>query len=340
MHNRWHPDIEPAFTVRPREDLTLECEDGLAGQVTPASVAADLLDFDLGIPHPLTGPVFVETASPGDLLEVEIVDIEPDSFGSTPLIPGFGFLADLFPDPYIIKWNIDGDIARSKELPGVAIPAAPFPGTLGVAPSHDLMARIRAREEGLRLRGGAVAGQEEERAVPQAVADGLRTIPPRETGGNVDTRQLVVGSRLVLPVHVEGALFSVGDLHFAQGDGEVSGTGLEVAGSITVRFDVQKQPSWRPRFPVFETPPETPRRWFATMGMPITDDGLNESMDLTLAGRNALIEMVNYLEATYGFERPAAYGLTGVAVDLRISEVVDVPNPIVSAFVPLDIFAT
>src|SRR5439155_22155273 len=118
----------------------------------------------------------------------------------TALIPGFGFLADLFPDPYLVVWEIDGRHARSKELPGVAIPADAFPGVIGIAPSHEEMERIRSREEELAARGGAVAGSSPETAFPPECADGLRTIPPRELGGNVDIRQLTAGSRLLLPV--------------------------------------------------------------------------------------------------------------------------------------------
>jgi formamidase len=148
----------------------------------------------------------------------------------------------------------------------------------------------------------------------------------------------VAGSRLFLPVDVPGALFSVGDLHFAQGEGEVCGTGIEMAGAVTVRFGLRKQPAWRPTFPAYETPARPARASFATTGLPVDESGRNESLDLSLATRRALGEMLDWLTAERDLGREAAYVLMSVAVDLRISEVVDVPNPLVSAILPLDVF--
>lgn len=338
MHNRWHPDLEPVATVAPGEELTLETEDGLAGQLGPESSHEDAGSLDLGLGHPLAGPVRVEGAEPGDVLEVDFVAYEPAAFGVTAVIPGFGYLADLFPDPYLVKWEIQGGRASSPELPGIAVPGATFAGVAGVAPAHETIARIRAREEELRARGGAVADDAPESAVPPGAASGLRTIPPRELGGNLDVPQLVAGSRLFLPVDVPGALFSVGDLHFAQGEGEVCGTGIEIAGAVTMRFGVCKRPAWRPPFPVYETPGLPARAAFATVGLPIGEDGRNESLDLSLATRRALLAMLDHLTVERGLGREAAYALMSAAVDLRLSEVVDVPNPVVSALLPLDVF--
>jgi len=332
-HNRWHPDLEPVASVAPGEELTLVTRDGIDGQLTPESTHADILDLDLGLGHPLTGPVFVEGAEPGDVLAVELTAYETADFGVTAVIPGFGFLSDLFTDPYLVKWEIGGGVARSEELPGVAVPEAAFAGVVGVAPSPALMEEFRRREQEIADRGGPVAESMPERAFPAAAAAGLRTIPPRETGGNMDIRGLVAGSRLLLPVHVRGALFSIGDLHFAQGDGEVCGTGIEIAGSVTVRFEVRKSPAWRSRYPAYETPGRRVARSFATTGIPVRDP-----MDLTVAAREALLEMIGYLEATHGLARPAAYALCSAVVDLHLSEVVDVPYPLVSALLPLDVF--
>ena len=338
MHNRWHPDLEPIAIVAPGEELTLETEDGLAGQLGPESTHEDGGSLDLGLGHPLTGPIRVEGAEPGDVLEVDFVVYEPADFGVTAVIPGFGYLADLFPDPYLVKWEIEGGRARSAELPGVAVPEATFAGVAGIAPSQETMARIRAREEELRARGGAVADDLPATAVPRRAASGLRTIPPRELGGNLDVPQLVAGSRLLLRVDVPGALFSVGDLHFAQGEGEVCGTGIEVSGSVALRFGLRKQPAWVPPFPAYETPGRPARRAFATVGLPIADDGRNESLDLSLATRRALLVMLEHLTVERRLGREAAYALMSAAVDLRLSEIVDVPNPVVSALLPLDIF--
>jgi formamidase len=337
-HNRWHPGLEPIATVRPGDELTLETRDGLDGQLGPGRTHADVARIDRGLGHPLTGPIAVEGAEPGDVLEVELLAFETASSGITCVIPGFGFLAEDFPDPYLVVWEIEDGKARSASLPGVAVPGDPFPGVLGTAPSPERLEEQRRREEAVREAGGPVADPAPESAVPAACADGLRTIPPRETGGNLDVRQLVAGSRVLLPVDVPGALFSIGDLHFAQGDGEVCGTGIEIAGAVTIRFGLRAAPAWRPRSPAFETPGRPERRSFVTTGLPVTAAGENRAMDLELAARNALHELIGWVVETHGFEPEAAYCLASAAADLRIAEVVDVPNPVVTASLPLDIF--
>lgn len=331
-HNRWHPDLEPAATVQPGEEVTLETRDGLDGQLTRDSSHADVLALNLGLGHPLTGPMYVEGAKPGDVVDVELLAYETADFGVTAVIPGFGFLADVFTDPYLVAWEIAGGMARSQEFPGVAVPGDPFAGVVGVAPSHELMGDIVRREQALADAGAPVADRMPETAIPAAASAGLRTIPPREIGGNLDIRQLVAGSRITLPVHVDGALVSVGDLHFAQGDGEVCGTGIEVAGAVTLRFGV-RTPERPVRLPSFETPERPSPRSFATAGI-----ALDRPMDVDAAARAALLEMIDYLEARLGIARAAAYALCSVAVDLRISEVVDVPYPLVSALLRLDLF--
>jgi formamidase len=318
--------------VAPGEELRLETEDGLAGQLTRESTHADAGRMNLGLAHPLAGPVYVQGAEPGDVVEVEFLAYETADFGVTAVIPGFGFLADLFPEPYVVKWEIAGGVARSEELPGVAVPGDTFAGVVGVAPSLELLEEFRRREDRLRAGGELVADELPQAAVPPAAAGGLRTIPPRETGGNLDIRQLVAGSRLWLPVKVPGALFSIGDLHFAQGDGEVCGTGVEVAGAVTVRLAVHRDRR-RTRFPSYETPPRPGRARFATTGIPV-----EAGMDFTTAAREAMLEMLAHIEHRYGVARPAAYALCSAVVDLRLSEVVDVPYPIVSALLPLDVF--
>ena len=178
-----------------------------------------------------------------------------------------------------------------------------------------------------------------------AAVDGLRTAPPREIGGNIDIKQLRAGSVLTLPVDVPGALFSAGDCHFAQGDGEATGTAIEITATVKLRFDVVKrdEATWQPRYPSFEyaeepAPSPTPRRWIGTTGLPIDTDGRNGFLDLTLCAREAIREMIDYLGSTRGLTREQAYILVSVAGDLRISEGVDIPNPIVSVHLPLDVF--
>jgi formamidase len=332
FHNRWHPGLEPVARVAPGEEITLETRDGLDDQLGRSSTAADLASVRFGRSHPLTGPVYVEGAEAGDLLEVEILGYEVPDFGITAFVADAGFLPDVFPYPYLVVWELEGGFARTPALPGVAIPADPFAGVLGVAPSLESMERMRAREAGI----GAPDDPEE--AWPPEAASGLRTIPPREGGGNLDIRQLVAGSKLLLPVDVEGALFSAGDLHYAQGDGEVCISAIEISGAVTVRFSVRKSPRWRPRFAAIETPAVTQRASFATAGIPLADDGTNVAMNLNVAARRALLELIDYLELERGLTRDAAYVLCSVAADLRISEVVDSPNPVVSALLPLDVF--
>jgi formamidase len=349
-HNRWHPDIPPVLSVDPGETVVLETRDALDGVITPTMTSADLQRVDLDLVHPLTGPVFVNGADPGDLLEVHILDIAPQRFAYTTIVPGFGFLREFFPTPFLVKWTIDDGVAVSPGLPGVRIPGAPFMGVMGVAPSHALRSRLVAREDELRRRGGAVLPPSAQGAVPAAepiASEALRTIPPRETGGNFDIKQLTAGTTLLLPVYVRGALFSAGDSHFAQGDGESCGTAVEMGATLTVRFGLRKglaaqRQIQRPQFErhdYFADPRVAmPRRFFATTGMPITRDDRNESENVTLAAQDALLNMIDHLVAERGYSREQAYVLTSVAVDLRISELVDVPNVVVSAFLPLDVF--
>src|SRR5262249_49651163 len=146
VHNRWHPDLEPIAEVAVDEEVRLETEDGLAGQLTRASTHADAGRLALGLGHPLSGPLYVGGAQPGEVLEVQFLEYETADFGATAVIPGFGFLADLFPDPYLVKWEIAERLARAGELPGVAVPEETFAGVVGVAPSHDELERFRARE--------------------------------------------------------------------------------------------------------------------------------------------------------------------------------------------------
>ncbi len=348
-HNRWHEAIEPIVEAALGEEVEIETRDAFDGQITAATTAEDLSRCDLNLVHPLTGPVYVAGAAPGDLLEVEIRDMKPAQFAYTVQVPGFGFLRDAFPDPYIAKWTLKDGFAESTDLPGVRIPDGSFVGVIGVAPSTALRETVQRREANLAGRGGIALPPEPQGAVPAVepiASEALRTIPPRENGGNMDIKQLSKGARLLLPVFVDGALFSVGDAHFAQGDGEACGTAIEMAGAILVRFSLHKGEARRRgiRFPRFARdgyyfPPAlaAPKRFLATTGMSIRADGTNESEDATLSARNALLSMIDLL-VERGWSRQQAYAICSVAVDLKLSELVDVPNMIVSAFLPLDIF--
>jgi formamidase len=348
-HNRWHPDIPPARRCEPGDEVVLDTRDTFDGAFDASSTTKDVEQADFGLVHPLTGPVLVAGAEPGDLLVAEILEVIPQPFGFTAQVPGFGFRRDDFPDPFLVRWELADGWATSDDLPGVRIAGAPFMGVIGVAPSRDLLAASTAREADLAARGGIALPPDPAGAVPAdpaIAAEALRTIPPREHGGNVDIKQLTAGTRLLLPVWTEGALFSAGDAHFAQGDGETCGTAIEMAGTLRVRLDLRKGRAAEREIRTLSYerddpgPAEfsPPGRYFATTGMCVTRDGRNEFEDLTLAARNAVDAMIDHLGHEYGYTRQQAYAICSVAVDLKISQVVDLPNVIVSAFLPLDIF--
>jgi formamidase len=350
-HNRWHPDIPPVVRCQPGDEVVLETRDALDGQLGPAAGLDAVAAANLDVVYPLTGPVYVEGAEPGDLLAVEIVDIEPDRYGFTVQIPGFGFLRDVFPEPYKVNWDIAGDWATSAELPGVRIPGSPFMGTIGLSPGHELLATTTAREQALIDQGGLALPPSAAGAVPadpRLAAEGLRTIPPREQAGNVDIKQLGKGAVLLIPVDTPGALFSAGDAHFAQGDCETCGTAIEMSSTLRVRFGLRKGEAAEKNIrdlrytrEDYYLPPEfaAPRRFFATTGISVTKDGVNHSEDITLAARNALLNMIDHL-GERGWTRQQAYAICSVAVDLKISQLVDAPNMLVSAFLPEDIFVS
>ena len=348
-HNRWHPDIPPVVRCAPGDEVVLETRDAFDGQMGPNATLETVGAPNLDLVHPLTGPVYVEGAQPGDLLEVEILEVAPDGYGYTVQVPGFGFLRDVFPEPYMVRWAIADGWATSADLPGVRVPGAPFMGTIGLSPGHDSLRRITAREQAALDRGGFVLPPSTGSAVPSdpAIAtEALRTIPPREQAGNVDIKQLAAGTRLYIPVDTPGGLFSAGDAHFAQGDCETCGTAIEMNATLRVRFSVHSGAARErgirdPQFARSDywVAPEyaTPRRFYATTGMSIDAEGESRPEDATLAARNALLNMIDHL-GERGYDRQQAYAICSVAVDLKVSQLVDVPNFLVSAFLPEDIF--
>jgi formamidase len=312
--------------------VTFEIRDSRDGWLNRHSGHEDLLDTP-PLAHPLTGPLQVRGAEPGDLLELEVLGYETDDFAWTAIWPGSGFLGDLFERPFLARWELADGLARSEQLPGCAVAACVHAGTIGVAPSPALLERAREREAAI----GTANPPSAELAWPPHAAEGLRTYPPRENGGNMDIRDLGPGARLWLPVHVPGALLSVGDLHFAQGDGEVCISAIETGGSASFRVALRRD-GWRPAFPCYQAPPRPPRAMFATTGIPLADDGSQGDLDLNLATRRALIELLAWLEHERGLAREPAYVLMSVAAELRVSELVDAPNALVSAALPLDVF--
>ena len=344
-HNRWHPDIPPVLAADPGEEVVLETRDASDNQTFPGAGGMR----GAGRIHPLTGPVYVNGAQPGDLLEIEYLEIAPQPMGWTSCGPGTGFLPDLLSERFTAFWDLKDGWATSQQMPGVRIPDGCFMGTAGVAPSHELLAAWNRREADLIARGGSARAPLLEDAVPsdeKIATTAARTAPPRENCGNIDAKQLTKGSKLLVPVFVPGALYSAGDAHFAQGDGEVCLTAIEMGATVTMRLRVhsgeaeRKNIRW-PRIvhPDYFLPPEwaAPRNFIATTGMPVHPDGTQEGGDVNLAARNALLDMIDLLQER-GWSKAQAYVICSVAVDLRISNLVDQPNVTVAALLPEAIF--
>ena len=365
--NRYHPAIKPAARAKPGQHIVFETRDALDSDLNIDSVSDDVAAVDLNLVHPMTGPVYIEGARRGDVLAVKLVDIEPDEYGYTVIIPGFGFLRDKFDKPFVANWSLTRLQATSKQIPGVAIPFIGFMGSVGILPGNVEIDAILAREAKLATAGGVVLTPQPTGALPADICgpEGsdkdrcLRTIPPRENGGNMDVKQMQVGTTLLLPCFVDGCGLFVGDVHYAQGDGEVSGTAIEMGATVTVVTEVRKGLGALVKVPHFEGGAElkalAPSQFYATTGFPLKEAGEvppfltyldgekigpleNLSEDLTLAARNALLAMIDYMVKTKGLTPEQAYIVSSVAVDLRIGQLVDVPNYIVSAILPLTIF--
>jgi formamidase len=316
--------------------------------------------------HPVTGPVQITGTLPGDVLAVTILDIDPGEFGKTQIV-GSGFVADQIKGRTSALWRLNRHSATSDDIPGVRIPNASFPGIVAVLPGRAQHRAVLAREAELATQGGAVSLPNPRHAVPAALCgeegsksdECLRTGPPREQGGNLDIRYLGVGVTIYLPCQVAGCGLAFGDVHFAQGDGEVAGTAIEMDADITVRTRVIKDGPDLARGPHYEGPARLldipSRRFYATTGLPIKQKGEvppdlvylasakvanleNLSKDISLAARNALLGVIDYMVAEKGLTREQAYLVASVAVDLRIGQVVDAPNVAVTAILPLDIF--
>lgn len=296
-HLAWDHSIPPVAMIPSGEVVTFDLLDASCGQITPEATVETVRTLDFSRVDQVNGPIFVEGAAPGDTLEVELLEIAPADWGWTALIPGFGLLADEFPEPALKVWHlVDG---WAELAPGIHVPIEPFCGEIGLAP-----------------------------AAPGA----LSTIPPYRHGGNMDTKHLTRGAKLYLPVEVEGALFSMGDGHAAQGDGEVCGTAIETPMRVTVRLSVRKdltvaEPEFLTAGPL--TPRTNTDRYYAC-------DGIGP--DLREAARSAVRHMITHLQRAHQLSRPEAYMLCSVAVDLKICELVDAPNWVVSAFLPQSLF--
>jgi formamidase len=348
FHNRWHPGIAPVLRVAPGDRVELDTRDALDGQITRGSTVEDVARAQLERVHPLTGPIAIDGAAPGDLLAVHIERIVPAEHGWTATFPGGGLLPDLFPGPLLALWELEHGYAVSEQVPGVRIPAAPFPGVVGVAPSRERLRAVNAREQRVVEAGNRVATPTPVGAVPADPAinvEAWRTPPARELGGNVDIRQLVAGSTVYLPVDVPDALFSIGDAHFAQGDGECCGSAIETNARITLRFELLDGEAQRrgQTQPTLLVPPAAfPRHetsgWYGTTGLSLRPDGEVGAFDATQAARNALTTMIAALAYDHELTREQAYLVASLVGDLRISAIVNAPHAQVAMFVPQIIF--
>jgi formamidase len=365
--NRYHPAIPTVARANPGDYIVFGTRDAIDTELDLDSTAEDVLALDLNLVHPMTGPVHIEGAERGDVLAVTLVDIEPDQYGYTVIVPGFGFLRDVFTEPYIVNWKLSRLHAVSDEMPGVRIPIAAFMGSVGVLPGEEEVEAWLAREAALAEAGGVALPPEPTGAKPVEICgpegshadECLRTIPPRENGGNMDIQQMQVGTTTLFPCFVDGCGLFVGDVHYAQGDGEVSGTAIEMGATVTVVTEVLKGEGANLNGPQFRGGTQlktiAPARFHATVGFPLKEAGEvpafltyldgeriagleNLSEDLSLAARHALLEMIDYIEREHGLSREQAYILSSVAVDLVVGQVVDVPNYTVSAILDLDVF--
>jgi acetamidase/formamidase len=297
----WDNAAEPVLEIESGEVVELETVDASGGQLAKTSTAADVASMDLTRANPVTGPVYVKGAEPGDAICVEILELRPEDWGWSAIIPGFGLLADEFPDPWLNVSRVDPPTSRVEFLPDVLLPFEPFPGTIGLAPKEP--------------------GQHS-------------VIPPHAHGGNLDIKHLRVGATLLLPVGAPGGLFSVGDTHAAMGDGEVCGTAVECPMEIAVRLTTVKH-AHLPA-PQFMVPPGELARTEAS-GYHVCTGVAPDLMD---AAKQATRAVVDHIEQIHERTREEAYAIASVACDLRIHEIVDAPNWVVGAWLPEAIFTT
>lgn len=363
LHNRWHPDIPMVVWVKPGDEFRIQCVDWTGGQIKDDDSATDIKVVDLSQVHYLSGPVGVEGAEPGDLLVVDILDVGvlPESdWGFTGIFAkenGGGFLTNHYPEARKACWNFSGIYANSRHIPGVEFAGIMHPGLIGCLPSKDLLDKWNKRETELfntdpervpplcalpyadtahmgRLSGGAAKA---------AAAEGARTVPPREHGGNCDIKNLSRGSTVYFPVYVKGGGLSMGDIHFSQGDGEITFCGaIEMAGYLDIRVRVIKDgmKKYGIKNPIFKPSPLEPNytSYLIFEGISVDEDGKQHYLDVHVAYRQACLNAIEYLKK-FGFTGAQAYAILGTApVEGRISGIVDIPNACATLALPTEIF--
>ncbi|SEM14095.1 formamidase [Blastococcus sp. DSM 46786] len=371
-HNRWHPDIPPAVTVHPGDVFRVHCREWFDGAIHDDDSADDVRDAPLSRVHALSGPIAVEGAEPGDLLMVDILDLGPipqedsgplagQGWGYTGIFAkqnGGGFLTDFFPDAYKVIWDFAGQTATSRHVPGVSFTGITHPGLMGTAPSADLLARWNRREGDLiatdpdrnpplalpPLPDDAILGSLTGADFDRVAGEAARTAPPRENGGNQDIKNFTRGSRVFYPVYVPGANLSVGDLHFSQGDGEITFCGaIEMGGFVDLHVDLIRggmDTYGVSENAVFIPGNVEPRydRYLAFSGTSVTVDGEQRYLDSDLAYQRACLHAIDYL-TKFGYTPEQGYMILGAApIEGRLSGVVDIPNSCATVYLPTGIF--
>ncbi|VTZ26840.1 formamidase [Methylocella tundrae] len=363
VHNRWHPDIPMVAWVKPGDDFIVETYDWTGGFIKNNDSADDVRDIDLTIVHFLSGPIGVTGAEPGDLLVVDLLDIGPkpeSQWGFNGFFSkknGGGFLTEHFPQAQKSIWDIHGMFTSSRHVPGVQFAGLTHPGLIGCLPSKQLLDIWNEREMGLINTDptrvpplaappfGATAhmGQLTGDAKAKAAAEGARTVPPREHGGNCDIKDLSRGSKVFFPVYVPGAGLSMGDLHFSQGDGEITFCGaIEMAGRVHLKVDIIKDgmSKYGIKSPIFKPSPITPnyKDYLIFEGISVDEEGKQHYLDVNVAYRQACLNAIEYLKK-FGYSGAQALAILGTApVQGHISGVVDIPNSCATLWLPTEIF--
>ena len=363
LHNRWHPDIPPVVTVKPGAVFRVECYDWTGGQIKNDDSANDIRDVELPQVHYLSGPIAVEGAEPGDILVVDIIDIGAlvtSPWGFTGIFAktnGGGFLTDHYPDAKKIIWDLQGIYAVSRHIKDVKFAGLSHPGLIGCAPSAELLAMWNKREAELIATNpnrvpplaapsnpqAALAGKLQGAAAEKVAKEGARTIPPREHGGNCDIKNLSRGSRVYFPVYVIGGNLSMGDIHWSQGDGEISFCGaIEMSGYLDLQVDLIKGGVGKYGMinPIFKPGPVEPRysEYLVFEGISVDEQGKQYYLDPHIAYRRACLNAIEYLKK-FGYSGEQAYMLISTApCEGKISGIVDIPNACCTLHIPTEIF--
>ena len=371
-HNRWHWAIPAQVHVKPGDTFRVHCREWFDGAIHNDDSAEDVLNAPLAAVHVLSGPIAVQGAKPGDLLIVDILDVGPipqedtgplagQGWGYTGVFAtrnGGGFLTEQFPDAYKVIWDFQGGVATSRHVPGVSYTGIVHPGLMGTAPSAQLLAKWNTREQALidtnpdrvpplalpPLPDSAILGSLSGKEFERVAAEAARTAPPRENGGNQDIKNFTKGTRVFYPVFVDGANLSMGDLHFSQGDGEITFCGaIEMGGFLDLHVDLIK--GGMETYGVSENAIFMPgnvnpqfSRWLAFSGTSVTLDGVQHYLDSHLSYQRACLHAIEYL-SKFGYSRIQAYMILGSApIEGRLSGVVDIPNSCSTVYIPTEIF--